>query len=362
MKQYAEFLPRVVKRSGMPLYLLLYVTGRCNLKCEHCFYWRNLNKGKKELSLEEMEKISKTMGPLLWLALTGGEPFLRNDLAKIVRLWVKNNQVRHISIPTNGVFTDRIVKQVKQMLKENPKTTFSITVSCDGLEKMHDKIRGMKGAFKAMKRTVRELKKLKRGYKNLGVGMVMTFTRTNQEVFGEAYEHLRDKLKPDEIFINLIRGEPRKPKTAKVDMGLYKRAVEQKMEDVKTGKLPYYGFGLMGKVAAARDGVMHDKIVKYKQGKDRYLACLAGRLSVVISEEGVVYPCELLSKKLGSIRDYDYDFKRLWEGKRAREVRQWIWKTRCACTHECFLTTNILFSPQTYTELLMQMLGVHGKR
>lgn len=356
MKQYAEFLPRIVKRSGMPVYLLLYVTGRCNLRCEHCFYWRNLNKDKPELSLKEIEKISRSMGRLIWLALTGGEPFLRQDLAKIVRVWVKNNRVRHVSIPTNGVLTEKIVKQVKQMLKDNPKTTFSITVSCDGLEKMHDKIRGMKGAFKAMKKTVKELKELKRDNENLGVGIVMTFTKTNQTEFLEAYRWLRDRLKPDEIFINLIRGKPRKPETAKVDMGLYQQVVEEKVKDIKSGKLAYYPFRLMGKLAAARDGVMHEKIVKYKQGQDKYLACLAGRLAVMINEEGMVHPCELLDKPLGNIRDYDYDFKRLWGDKRAREAREWIWKTKCSCTHECFLTVNILFSYQMYSKLLKEAL------
>lgn len=352
MKQYVEFLPRIVKRSGMPVYLLLYVTGRCNLKCEHCFYWKELNKKKDELSLEEIKKISRSMGPLLWLALTGGEPFLRKDLAEIVRVFVENNRVRHVSIPTNGVFTDWIIEQTAKMTKENPQTTFSVTVSCDGLEEMHDKIRGMKGGYNKMIRTVVELKRLKKKRKNLGVGMVVTFTRTNQKKFRQIYEHLRDKVKPDEIFINLVRGEPRKPGTAKVDMRLYQEVVEQKMRDVKSGRLPYYGFGLMGKVAAARDGVMHKKIVDYKQGRDKYLACLAGRLAVVMSEEGVVYPCELLDKQLGNIRDYDYDFKKLWEDKRAREVREWIWKTKCSCTHECFLTTNILFSPKMYPKLL----------
>lgn len=354
--KYCQFLPRVVKRDGLPIHLILYVTSRCNLRCEHCFYWRKLNKGKKELSLEEMKKISRSMGRLLWLALTGGEPFLRSDLADIARIFVENNGVRHISIPTNGVFTERIVEQVERMLKENPETTLTVTVSCDGLEEMHDKIRGMKGAFKALVKTVGELKKLKRRYKNLGVSIVMTFTRTNQKEFGKAYEYLRDGLKPDEIVINLIRGEPRKPRTAKVEMGLYKEAVEQKMRDIKSGKLAYYDFGLMGKIAASRDGVMYRKIVEYKEGKGKYLACLAGRLSAVIDAEGVVYPCEILSKELGNVRDYDYDFKKLWEDKKAREVREWIWRTKCSCTHEGFLTTNILFSARTYAELLWGLI------
>ncbi|HUS51890.1 MAG TPA: radical SAM protein, partial [Candidatus Bathyarchaeia archaeon] len=161
MRTYLPFLPRVVKHGGLPLHLIFYVTSQCNLRCEHCFYWQNLNKKDKELSLEEIEKISSSMGPLLWLSLTGGEPFLRSDLGKIVKIFVKNNQVRHLSIPTNGYLTERIVSETEKIVSQNPKTTFSISLSCDGPEKIHDLIRGKKGAFKRMVETAKELKSLK---------------------------------------------------------------------------------------------------------------------------------------------------------------------------------------------------------
>lgn len=358
MKEYLEFLPRIVRQGGMPLHLIYFVTSRCNLRCEHCFYWRQLNKKKKELSLEEVEKVARSMGPLLWLALTGGEPFLRNDLEEIAKIFVKYSRARHISIPTNGFLPERIVPGVERVVKENPETTFSVTVSLDGLEETHDKIRGVEGSFKAALKTLKGLKRIKA--KNKGVGVVMTFTKTNQHNFKEAYEYLRDVVRPDEIAIDLVRGEPRDPETAKVDMKLYEKIVKQKMEDVRGGRLPYYGFGLMGKLAAARDGVMYKKIVRYKEGRDDYLPCLAGRLSAVLNETGEVYPCELLSESFGNIRDYDYDFKKLWSNPEAYKIRNWISKSRCACTHECFLTTNILFSPKIYPRLLTQLAKLSG--
>src|SRR3989344_2787013 len=362
MKRYLPFLPRIINRRGLPIHLIYFVTGRCNLKCEHCFYWKELNQGKNELTLDEVEKISRSMDPLLWLALTGGEPFLRPDLPAIARTFVKNTFVRHISIPTNGFFTENIVDSVNQMLNDNPATTFSITVSCDGLEEMHDKIRGIPGSFKSLVRTVKELKRLKKRHANLGVGMTMTFTATNQHHFLDIYRHLRDEVRPDEIVFNLIRGLPKNPVTANIDLKLYRQAVKQKLTDLKTGKLPYYRFGLMGKLAAARDVVMYDRIVKYKEGRGKYTPCLAGRLSAVMDEAGVVYPCELLSFKLGNIRDFNYRWPELWETPEADEIRRWIWDTHCACTHECFLTTNIFFSPRSYTELLTQLVPFHVHR
>jgi radical SAM protein with 4Fe4S-binding SPASM domain len=190
----------------------------------------------------------------------------------------------------------------------------------------------------------------------------MTFNRLNQTEFKRAYEYFRDEIKPDDIVINLVRGEPRKPTTAEVDLELYRQAVEQKMSDVRRGRIRYYQFGLMGRLAAARDGLMYQQILNYKQGKAKYLPCLAGRLSAVINEEGRVYACELLTKAVGDLRKYNYDFKKLWQSPKAAKLRNWIWQTKCSCTHECFLTTNIFFSPQVYPELLIELLRLYAKR
>jgi len=63
-----------------------------------------------------------------------------------------------------------------------------------------------------------------------------------------------------------------------------------------------------------------------------------------------------LPQSFGNLRDFDYDFEKIWKSQKAKKVREWILKTRCACTHECFLTTNILFSPKIYPQLLGQLV------
>ena len=43
--------------ARMPVYLLMFVTNRCAARCEHCFYWSELNtKVKEELTVEEFEQ------------------------------------------------------------------------------------------------------------------------------------------------------------------------------------------------------------------------------------------------------------------------------------------------------------------
>ena len=74
----------VLKKNQLPSYFIFYPTSRCNLNCSHCFYHDSLNKRFNELSLAEIDSFTKTMDPLLSLVLTGGEPYLKHDLAQIV--------------------------------------------------------------------------------------------------------------------------------------------------------------------------------------------------------------------------------------------------------------------------------------
>ena len=68
----------------------------------------------------------------------------------------------------------------------------------------------------------------------------------------------------------------------------------------------------------------------------------------------IVYPCEILddSHKIGNIRDFDLDFKKLWLSQKAKKEVNFIRKTKCFCTHECFNSVNILFNPKNYLEII----------
>ena len=70
---------------------------------------------------------------------------------------------------------------------------------------------------------------------------------------------------------------------------------------------------------------------------------------------GDIYPCELLiDRKLGNVREADYDFKKIWFGEEADEARKFIRETKCFCTYECFLTINILFNPRMMPTVLKE--------
>jgi hypothetical protein len=76
------------------------------------------------------------------------------------------------------------------------------------------------------------------------------------------------------------------------------------------------------------------------------IPCYAGSLGGAMFSEGQVLPCELhVDKSIGNVRDVDYDFRKLWFGRKGDEMREFVRGTRCFCTYECFLTVNIMFNP-----------------
>ncbi len=66
--------------GGTPPFLVLFINSICNLACDHCFYWRDLNQ-RDDLTFEELVRLSEDLGPLENLNLSGGEPFIRKDFA-----------------------------------------------------------------------------------------------------------------------------------------------------------------------------------------------------------------------------------------------------------------------------------------
>lgn len=85
------------------------------MRCEHCFYWEQLNDSVKDLTLDELRKVSRHMGWLNNLLVTGGEPFLRRDLAEILEAFVNNNKLQFTLIPTNGFYRERILTTIEKI-------------------------------------------------------------------------------------------------------------------------------------------------------------------------------------------------------------------------------------------------------
>lgn len=364
--RYLAFARRGLVRSGPPLHLTLFVTGACNLRCRHCFHWKEVAEGVPGPSLEDFERLAESaarMGPLLWVSFGGGEPFLRKDLAAIAHAFGRRG-LRHLAIPTNGLVEERCRAFVEEVLAQNPDLHLTVSVSFDGPPGIHDSIRQVKGGHARAMASVRELKLLKEQaahHDRLGVGILVCVTRENQDALAEHLEELVGELRPDNVTINLARGTALDPSLLDVDVARYEEVVERKRRMVASGALPYFDFPL-ARLAVARDQLVYEHVARVARGRKSgsngwpHLPCTAGTLSAVVFENGEVHPCEVLGKPIGNLNEVGWDLGALWEAAAAKALRREIADTRCACTWECAQADNVLFRARSWPKLALRAL------
>src|SRR5579871_279378 len=117
---------------GTPPFLILFINSICNQTCEHCFYWKNLNR-RDDLTVDELRRLSESLGRIENLNLSGGEPFLRPEFAEICGFFITNNGVRQIYVPSNGSMTERTIRAVEQVLQHRDLELFAVELSLDGM-------------------------------------------------------------------------------------------------------------------------------------------------------------------------------------------------------------------------------------
>ncbi|WP_457571186.1 radical SAM/SPASM domain-containing protein [Desulfovulcanus sp.] len=140
----------------------LIVTYRCNARCYMCNTWQHPSKKDEEFKPELVEKIP---GDLKFLNITGGEPFLRDDLDEIIEIALQ--KTRRLVISTNGYFTEKIINLVKKF-----NNRVGIRISIEGLPAANDELRGIKNGFDHGLRTLLKLHSM--GLKDIGFGITVS--------------------------------------------------------------------------------------------------------------------------------------------------------------------------------------------
>lgn len=137
----------ITKKS--PFYVCFFISNKCNLNCKMCNIMES-NKNYKEISLDKIEKIAKNLASIgtAIVVLTGGEPFFREDIADIVKIFKKYGITTRLQ--TNGY-----IKKFDNMLACSKLGSNDINISLDTLdEKLADYINGAEGSWKNSIRTI----------------------------------------------------------------------------------------------------------------------------------------------------------------------------------------------------------------
>lgn len=165
MSVYTRIVSSIIKnRIGIisyPLFCTYFVTWHCNARCIMCDVWKKNE--NEELNLEEIDKVFAQLKRLDIIRLSGGEPFMRDDLDKILQIVRKRARPWMVHITTNGLLEERITSFIeKGGGKYSRHIHFKISINAVGDK--YDQIMGVKGAFDIVMKTLRKLSLLRAQY------------------------------------------------------------------------------------------------------------------------------------------------------------------------------------------------------
>lgn len=289
----------------------IILTYRCPMRCKMCNIWQNPTDKKKEITPKELEILPR----LKFINLTGGEPFIREDIEDIVRVCYTKTQ--RIVISTSGWFEDRVLHLAERFPK------IGIRISIEGLSQKNDELRGHEGGFDKGLRTLLTLKEM--GLKDIGFGCTVSnhnskdmlslylLSRSLGMEFSTAAFHNSYYFHKDN---NVITNRDEVCNN-------FRQLIEWQLKE-KHPKSWFRAFFNMG-------------LINYIEGGRRMLPCEAGMMNFFIDPYGDVYPCNGLEERywkqsMGNIRQAD-TFVEIWESPQAEEVRR---KVR-HCPKNCWM-------------------------
>lgn len=323
-----------------PITLTYSVTAACQSRCKTCQIGQKFcddpKRAEKDLTLEEIEKIFKTMKPVYFFNMSGGEPFLRKDLPEIVALACKYLKPRVIHTPTNAIMSERIIENTERIIKivraYDPSVPFTVKPSIDGVGELHDEIRGVKGNFDRLLKTIEGLKKLEEKYDNFHLELGTVISNFNIDHLDEIEDFVHS------LGVESYRNEVAECRTEFFNLNdpitppadVYQRLIKdfsRKVEE-NIGKKKS-----LAKMTEALRVVYYDIAGKILEKHTQVIPCYAGVSNVHINYDGGVWPCCVLGyeKQMGNLRKYNYNFQKLWHSQRANKVRRYIRHKKCAC-------------------------------
>ena len=337
---YLKYL--VDKRGMKPVYMILGLTYDCNSFCRTCFNWEQLRKNKEhELSLDELKKTFSSLGDLLFVVMSGGEPFLRRDLPEVCQTLSRENHVKQITIPTGAIASDLIARSVESTLQLCPDTQIVVNLSLDHIGEKHDWIRGVPGNYERLKKTYDNLIPLKKKYDNLTVNIHTCLCSYNVDDLDQICTTVKSTF-PDISFhsFEMLRGDQPDKNIQPISTDRY-RQVLPGLEAYWNSYRNYDRFLHFVKIYSRR---MELAVLEQET---QVRPCHAGTVSGVLDARGEVRMCEL-REAVGNVRDTGYDFEKIWFSEEADRQRASIRAKECHCTHSCFMSSSLVFDVRTY--------------
>ena len=302
------------------------VTYRCNARCNMCSRFKRPSKPEEEISIETIKKLPQ----MYFTNITGGEPFIREDLKDIVRELYKKSD--RIVISTNGFFTDRII----ELCKEFPNV--GIRISIEGLEETNNKIRGLDDGFNRGYSTLKKLVEMK----HPDVGFGMTVQDANAKDLVPLYK-LSDELNMEFATASLHNSFYFvENKNIIHDRLMVAGEFEKLINELLNSNSPKKWFR----------AYFNHGLINYIFGQKRLLPCDMAFDTFFIDPYGDVMPCNGTKEKevMGNLNEESWD--ELWNSSKAEKVRN---KVR-HCDRQCWMIGSV--SPAMHKYILKPTMWV----
>jgi len=296
------------------------VTDRCNSRCMNCNIWKK--KVSEDLSVSEIIQLFslKEFEKLDELGISGGEPYIRDDILEILEAIVMTNQsFNTIYLTTNASFGDRVLESLSLLSKYIKNV--NLGVSIDGTEETHSRIRGMDNYIK----TVDLLSQVRSTFNKVKTSISLTINKYNCNL--EDLNHIKqlsNELQCDYSF-----------RLATSNEGYYENDIKN-LEITKAMKQTLIEFIIANKLddkfmAEQLYYLLTNKIpIMYDYGRDK-LICKAGSRFVFIHSNGLIYPC---INSMQSIGDYKTGIRNFSD----------ICTKHCPCMTECTIWPMLMLS------------------
>ncbi len=314
-------LLKLFNRIPMPSIIIHFITYRCNLSCRMCS--AITYSADEEMNTQQVMDLYDQIKSLQLIRITGGEPFIRNDLPEIVHHIQKSIKPYLVHITTNGTLSDRIV----DFVKENKGSKLFIAVSLDSLQEGHEDLRG-EGAFNKTLTTLEKLMPF-RSRRDFEVEINQTIVDDNLDEVDKFADYI-SKLGL-KINYQLARNfHPSIPKPTEPDApdclfypplfkDLDKEKLDKLLKKILEERQDYESFyeRLIRQyyITGGRNRLINDK--KYPNPR-----CVSLYDHVRLDPDGNIVICRSdLTAAGNAAKD---GFRNVWYGKRTNELREWV--------------------------------------
>ena len=251
------------------------------------------------------------------IGLTGGEPFLRDDLAEIGLFFLNHFPNAQLSINTNGLLSDKIIKVMELLIKalsKDGRNRIRISFSIDGIETTHDSIRGVPNNFQ---KTMETIKQMKRNILGIEYGLTFTVLPENYDQIMDAYTLSKELNVGFSFSIAQTSGTfYQNTDTPFCYTPEMLKTINDQIHEIQQDSNHFTNY-------------YYSKMVEYKRNPGQYVKCYAGYNSFFLDPYGFLYPCILYNRSFGNIKDFN--FQEMTNSDLAKDVRNSIRDTHCHC-------------------------------